>query len=354
MSTSSKIEISRYVAAIRPHFVVHCGDAIATLREMPSESIDMCITSPPYWGHREYDTDGLGQESTYQSYIENLTAVIAEVRRVLKPQGSLWLNLGDTYRDKSLLGIPWRVALTLIDKAGWILRNDVVWNKVKGAPDQSKDKLRNIHEYVFHFVKQRSYYYDADSIRAQPRSSSIVNGSVVSATGVTGVRYKRQIELSTSLMPGEKLAALNSLNAVLEDVRAHRISDFRMVIRNQQRATHSNSEKVSGRAKELQVKGFYFLKYHPNGSKPSDVWDIVPEDTQKRDAHFAVYPVDLCRIPILATCPEGGTIIDPFCGTGTSLIAALDLGRNGIGIDVSATYVNMTKARLAGLMVDVE
>lgn len=348
-----KVKPSEQIAT-RSHFKIYNGDSLSVLRTLPSETVDMCVTSPPYWGHREYDSFGIGQESSPQAYISSLTEILAEVRRVLKPTGSLWLNLGDTYRDKCLMGIPWRVALSLIDDSGWILRNDVVWNKVKGAPDQSKDKLRNIHEYVFHFVKQKSYYYDADSIRSKPRSSSIVNGSVVSATGVTGIRYKRQIELSTSLTPTEKVAALTALNTVLEDVRSQKISDFRMVIRGQQRATHSDSVKVSGRAKELQSKGFYFLKYHPNGSKPSDVWDIVPEDTQKRDAHFAPYPMDLCRIPILATCPEGGTVLDPFCGTGTTLMAALDLQRNGIGIDISATYTAMTKERLSSLLVDVE
>jgi DNA modification methylase len=342
------------VSTKRQHFKVLCGNALAVLRTLPSDSVDMCMTSPPYWGHREYDTKGIGQEANYPAYIASLTTILAEVRRVLKPEGSLWLNLGDTYRDKSLIGIPWRVALTLIDEAGWLLRNDVIWNKIKGAPDNSKDKLRNIHEFVFHFVKQRTYYYDADAVRSKPGSSSIVNGSVVSATGVSGVRYKRQIELSTSLTPTEKLASLRALNEVLEDVRAGRISDFRMVIKNQQRTTHSDSIKVSGRAKELLTKGFYFLKYHPNGSKPSDVWDIVPEDSQKRGAHFASYPMDLCRIPVLATCPPNGTVLDPFCGTGTTLMAALALGRSGIGIDVSRTYTDMTKARLNDLLMDIE
>lgn len=353
MATDPKIQPMRMVSP-RPHFRVLEGDSLTILRTLPSESVDMCVTSPPYWGHREYDADGIGQEATFPAYITNLSAILDEVKRVLKPRGSLWLNLGDTYRNKSLIGIPWRVALNLIDEGGWLLRNDVIWNKMKGAPDQSKDKLRNIHEYVFHFVKQRSYHYDADSIRSKPRSSSIVNGSVVSATGVTGIRYKRQIELSTALNSAEKVAALAALNVILGDVREQRISDFRMVIRGQQRTTHSDSVKVSGRAKELQTKGFYFLKYHPNGSKPSDVWDIVPEDTQNRDAHFAPYPMDLCRIPILATCPEGGTVLDPFCGTGTTLMAALDLQRNGIGIDMSPAYVNMTRQRLSSLLVDVE
>jgi len=314
----------------------------------------MCVTSPPYWGHREYDGGGIGEEPTFEAYIENLVAIITEVRRVLKPEGSLWLNLGDTYRNKSLSGIPWRVALKLIDENSWTLRNDVIWNKMKGSPDNAKDKLRNVHEYLFHFVKQKSYFYDADAIRSKPRSSSVVNGSVVSATGVTGVRYKRQIELSTALTPAEKVAALEALSEILEDVRRQRISDFRMVIRNQQRATHSDSVKVSGRAKELQTKGYYFLKYHPNGSKPSDVWDIVPEDTQKRAAHFAPYPIDLCRIPILTTCPQNGVVLDPFCGTGTTLIAASALGRSGIGIDTSRTYADMTKERLTELKIDVQ
>lgn len=354
METDPKSDRINHSAAIKPAFEVYCGDALKVLRTFPKHSVDMCVTSPPYWGHREYDGGGIGEEPTFVSYIENLCKILAEVRRVLKPEGSLWLNLGDTYRNKSLSGIPWRVALKLIDDQRWSLRNDVIWNKMKGVPDNSKDKLRNIHEYLFHFVKQKTYYYDADAIRSKPRSSSVVNGSVVSATGVTGVRYKRQIELSTALSPAEKVAALEALNEILNDVREQRISDFRMVIRNQQRATHSDSVKVSGRAKELQSKGFYFLKYHPNGSKPSDVWDIVPEDTQQRAAHFAPYPVDLCRIPILATCPQDGVVLDPFCGTGTTLIAASVLGRSGIGIDKSRTYADMAKERLAELDMEVK
>jgi DNA modification methylase len=229
----------------------------------------------------------------------------------------------------------------------------VIWNKTKGSPDNARDKLRNIHEHVFHFVKQRTYFYDADAIRSRPRDSSIINGSVISATGVSGVRYKRQIELSTALSPAEKIEALRALKSVLEDVRTKRISNFRMVIRGQQRATHSDSTKVSGRAKELRDKGHYFLKYHPNGSKPSDVWDIIPEDTQKREAHFAPYLADLCRIPILATCPPGGVVLDPFFGTGTTLVVAKELSRSGIGIDVSETYVDLTRHRLADLLTDL-
>lgn len=322
------------------------GDARVVLAAMPKASIDMAMTSPPYWGHREYDEPGIGQESSPELYVQSLLAITAELHRVLKPSGSFWLNIGDTYRGKNLMGIPWRVALAMTDQQGWILRNDVVWHKVKGAPDNAKDKLRNVHEYVFHFAKRKSYYYDADAIRSNPKNTKVVNGSIVSATGVSGVRYKRQIELSTYLTPKEKAAAMAALNGMLADLRAGKLADFRMIIRGQQRTTHSDQEKVSGRAKEMRDKGFYFLKYHPKGSKPSDVWDIIPEDTQNRENHFAPYPADLCRLPIVATCPPGGTVLDPFCGTGTSLIVARRLGRNSIGIDISKSYVELARQRI--------
>lgn len=329
-----------------PSFVA--GDALSILKDISEDSVDCVVTSPPYWGQREYENGGIGLEENYKEYIENLADVLDGCKRVLKPSGSLWLNVGDTYRDKQLLGIPWRVAFELTDNRDWLLRNSVVWNKVKSGMDNSKDRLGNKHEMIFHFVKQKTYYYDADAIRTKPRESKVVNGSVVSATGVSGVRYKRQIELSTELSPSEKKAALEALNVTLNRVRDGEISDFRMVIRGQQRTTHSDSSKLSGRAKELVEKGYYFLRYHPKGSKPSDVWDILPEDTQSRKKHFAAYPEDICKIPILATCASGGVVLDPFCGTGTTMKVARDLGRRSIGIDISEEYIQMAKARCLG------
>ena len=340
-------KISEHVAGrqdLRPLFL--CGDVVDVLKNFAPDSIDFCMTSPPYWGQRQYSSGGIGLEPRYTEYVDGLLGVFGEVRRVLKPTGSFWLNLGDTYENKSLLGIPWRVAVGMMDGGGWILRNSVVWNKVKGGPDNSLDRLRNVHENLFHFVKSaKGYYYDADAIRKRPRESKVVNGAVVSATGVSGVRYRRQIELSTDLNEEEKRAAFAALASVLKQLEGGELSDFRMVIRGQQRATHSNSEGVSGRAKELRRKGFYFLKYHPNGTKPGDVWDIIPEDTQKRDGHYAAYPEDLCKIPLLATCPPGGLVLDPFCGTGTTNLVAMRLGRVSIGIDISEAYISIAEGR---------
>jgi len=324
------------------------GDALFVLKELPDSSVDCVMTSPPYWGKREYENGGIGLERDYRDYVRHLAEIFLELKRVVKPTGSFWLNIGDSYHRKNLLGIPWRVAFELTDHQGWILRNAVVWNKVKSGMDNTTDRLGNMYEMVFHFVKQsKGYYYNVDAIRSTPREAKIVNGAVISATGVSGVRYRRQIELSTALSEQEKAAAYEALDTMLAEVAAGRISDFRMIIRGQQRATHSDSETVSGRAKELREKGFYFLRYHPKGYKPSDVWDILPEDTQGRTVHFAPYPVDLCRIPILATCPPEGVVLDPFCGTGTTLYAALNLGRKSVGIDISRKYLEIVQERCA-------
>ncbi|MEA3341784.1 MAG: site-specific DNA-methyltransferase, partial [Chloroflexota bacterium] len=185
------------------------GDARSVLEKLADESIDFCMTSPPYWGKRQYHDGGIGLENKYEDYITNLLSVFIQVKRVVKPTGVLWLNIGDSYYNKCLLGIPWRVALRLIDEQGWILRNSVIWNKIKGGLANAQDRVRNIHENIFFFVKEtQGYYFDIDAIRAKPRKSKVVNGAIVTATGVTGVRYRRQIEMSTALTEVEKDSAL--------------------------------------------------------------------------------------------------------------------------------------------------
>lgn len=323
------------------------GDCLDVLKQIPDESVDTIITSPPYWSQREYENGGIGLEKTLDDFFNNLLQITSELKRVLKPTGSFWLNLGDVYKNKHLLGMPWRFAFKLIDEQNWVLRNEVIWNKVKGGMDNSKDKLGNVHETIFHFVKDPSdYFYSTDEIRSKPRQSKVVNGSIVSATGVSGVKYKRKIELSTELTDEEKNNAFKALEEMLNSIQEGKYSDFRMVIRGANRTTHSNSDKVSGRAKELLTKGFYFLKYHPDGSKPSDVWEILPESFSKNKEHFAPYPIDLCRIPILATCPTHGVVLDPFVGTGTTCIAAKILNRKSIGIDISKSYLETAIRRV--------
>lgn len=338
-------DISSYIQGFSKFPLLLQGNSLAILKSLPDECIDCVVTSPPYWGKRQYDCGGIGQETCYTDYIDNLMEIFDEVHRVLKSTGIFWLNIGDSYQNKRLIGIPWRVALRMIDK-GWILRNDVIWYKHKGGMCASRDRFGLVYEDFFFFAKSEKYYFDADSIRMTPRSTVQRGNEILSATGVSGIKYRKQIKASADLTEQEKTAALVALDNVIKRMQAGEISDFRMVIRNQQRTTHSNSTKVSGRAKELQDKGFYFLFYHPAGAMPGNVWEITPEDTQGRKSHYAPYPEELCYMPIKSSCPEDGIVLDPFSGTGTTVKVAYELGIKSIGIDLSEEYNQLALSRI--------
>lgn len=342
------VNIEEYInnpSLLAPYFI-H-GDALKVLAGFPDACIDCVVTSPPYYMKREYTGGGIGLETTYKEYIGNLLAIIGEVYRVLKPTGSFWLNIGDSYKDKQLLNIPHRVAIRMQDEQKWILRNTVIWDKVKGAMSQSKDSLSSGYEPLFHFVKRKTgYYYNSDAVRRKPRSTHVRNGAVISATGVSGVRYRRKIQLSTELTDVQKTDAYRALDDILERVKRGELSDFRMVIKGaNQRVTNGNTVNLSGRAKELRDKGYYFLLYNPDGSMISDVWQIIPEDTQGRTLHFAPFPEDLVKTPVILTCPLNGIVLDPFAGTGTTLCVAAGLNRKSVGIDISEEYTELAKKR---------
>ena len=344
------ISVNEYVKQseiFAPCFVQ--GDALKVLAKLPDNCIDCVVTSPPYYMKRQYLGGGIGLESTYQEYINNLLCIIQEVYRVLKPTGSFWLNIGDSYKNKQLLNIPHRVAIRMQDEQKWILRNTVIWDKMKGGMSQSKDSLGCEYEPIFHFVKNKNgYYYDADAVRKKPRSAQVQNGAVISATGVSGVRYRRKIELSTELTDEQRTNAYKALDDVLERIKKGELSDFRMVIKGgNHRVTNGDTVNLSGRAKELQEKGFYFLFYNPKGSMISDVWQIIPEDTQGRKIHFAPYPEDLVKTPIILTCPPRGIVLDPFAGTGTTSYVAAQLNRKSIGIDMAREYLKLAENRCA-------
>jgi DNA modification methylase len=320
------------------------GDSREAWRHLPEHSVDAVVTSPPYFGLRDYGVDGqVGLEDNPQEFINGLADLLTGYgSRVLKPGGSLWLNLGDSYASqpagaqggtgitspkrqagsrnrtsakvhdfplKSLLMIPERVALALISR-GWILRNRVVWAKPNGMPSSVRDRLATKHEALFHLVRQPRYYYDLDAIREPNRLD------------------RPQSEWSA------------------QDWQAHRnIQSGRVRTQDSHRAAMNGTRSSKGnRARPSEDgPGDSTLTYNPAGKNPGDVWTIPTQPYP--DAHFAVFPPELVRRPILATVPEGGTVLDPFFGSGTTAVMARRLGRKTVGVELNPDYCALAAKR---------
>lgn len=328
------------------NFDILPGKAQDVLRRLPDGSVNSTVTSPPYWGQRNYgEPDAIGLEREFESYKQHLLKIFDEVYRVTTDDGSLWLNMGDRYINKDLVGMPWRIALALKDR-GWILRQDIIWNKIR-MTQSSKDRFRTLHEYIFHFTKKPRYYFDRKSVlKKHEERPRYRNGKLTSIYGVTGDTYRETLRVTKNLTAAEKKAANAALDSILEDMKSGKIVDFRMIIRGHQRPYQGSDDSISGRAKELKKRGYYFKMQKSEGRMPSNIWDIVPEDTHRSDVHCAVYPTDLLEMPIKATCPPDGIVLDPFMGTGTTIVAALKHGRRGLGIDINKKYVNSAKRRV--------
>lgn len=286
---------------------VICGDSLEILKKIPDHSIDLCITSPPYWGLRDYGLgpDQLGYEPTPELYIDHLTEIFNEVKRTLKKEGTFWLNIFDTYsgsgkgygdknpdpkykkggrqrtikpmkiniRSKSLCMIPERLAWSLI-KNNWILRNKIPWIKPNCMPFPGKDRYTNKWEYVFLFVKSRKYYFDLDSVR----------------------------------------------EAHLYDGRKDTIY------------------KGTARDQKIGNIGTHERWRNKKGKNPGDIWIVPTQPCPVKNLHYAAFPEKLCERAILPGCPKNGIVLDPFAGIGTSGKVAKELGRRFIMIDIKKEY----------------
>lgn len=298
---------------------LHHGDALDVARQLESGSADCIVTSPPYFGLRDYGESGqYGLEASPAEYVETMRALFSELRRVLTDDGTLWLNIGDTYysgrgastgvdeknsarrfgarsvdkggadwaKPKDLLGIPWRVAFALQDD-GWILRNAIVWNKPNAMPESVTDRLATRHEQVFLFAKSRRYHFDLDAIR-EPHAES---------TYAAATRARKPYAA-----PGQRANA-----------------------------------KTSGMSEA--------------GANPGDVWEIATQPFP--GAHFATMPVRLAERCVMAGCKPHGTVLDPFSGSGTTGLAATRLGRKYVGVDLNASYLDLSlRTRLAEPGID--
>lgn len=290
---------------------IYQGDSLEILKEFEEESINCCVTSPPYYGLRDYGVYGqIGLENTPEQYIEKLVLVFRELKRVLKADGTLWLNLGDSYwskkdeskkhsiyKPKDLMGIPWRVALAL-QQDGWYLRSDIIWNKPNVIPESVIDRPTKSHEYIFLLSKSEKYYYDYESIKEE---------SV----------YK------------EWDPVMGSLGA----------------FGNNQSRARENKVKGSFNGKNGEA-AFRAIR---NKRNKRDVWTVTTKAF--KGAHFATFPIDLIEPCILAGCPEGGTVIDIFGGSGTTAEAAIKHRRNYILTELNKDYVKLSEERINGTQI---
>lgn len=327
-----------------PRNMLLIGDAYERLTGLPSSSVDCVISSPPYFALRDYGEPGqMGNEATVTEWVHGLVKVFTELRRVLKPTGGVWLNVGDSYshhasegaRKKSLLLAPQRLALALAAE-GWLIRNHVVWAKTNPMPSNVRDRLSNTHESIYFFTREGRYWFDLNAVR-EPHKAQHAHGR-------------------------PKVPGLDVYPPPRSLPRRHG--------RNQDINTGLNQLKASGMAG------------HPLGKNPGDVWLV--STAAYRGEHFATFPVRLVERPLLATCPartctrcgqpwqrarqsingrllatgalkpactcragwRPGVVLDPFMGTGTVALAAEEYGRDWLGIELSPAYAALAELRL--------
>lgn len=318
------------------------GDCRQILKTLPDASVNCCVTSPPYWGLRDYGVDGqMGLEKTPNEYVDGMVEVFQQVRRVLRGDGTLWLNLGDSYatgagkgrndtnnkgnrgtetrettcpnrmklpglKPKDLCGIPWRVAFAL-QADGWYLRQDIIWAKPNPMPESVTDRCTKSHEYVFLLSKSEQYYYDAVAIKEQaidPAREQRCEGQNA-YRGQAEIRPRGAVKKRKSQRRGE-------FNGETEAMAATGQNAFRAV-------TDTRNKR--------------------------SVWIIATQPY--KEAHFATFPRALITPMILAGCPAGGTVLDPFGGSGTTGEVSESLGRNSILIELNPTYIDLQKRRTA-------
>lgn len=265
------------------------------LKSLESDSVQTCVTSPPYWGLRDYGVDGqLGHEPSAHDFILNLVKVFREVRRVLKEDGTLWVNMGDSYarthhdgfKRKDLIGVPWRLALAL-QADGWFLRQDIIWSKTNAMPESVTDRCVKSHEYIFLLSKSPKYFFDHLAIRETAVTAGQKRGG--------GKKY--------------------SQNAVV----AHR----------------SDSQRLDR------------YGVTPDQRNKRSVWNVSTKAF--RGAHFATFPVDLITPCILAGSRVGDTVLDPFFGAGTVGVASLTHQRKFVGIELNEEFKKIAEDRIAAM-----
>lgn len=340
------------------------GDCIDMMRTLPDESVHTCITSPPYFGLRDYGVDGqIGLELTPAEFIQRLVEVFREVRRVLRKDGTVWVNMGDSYaskpngpigagghlaeaphvavrtaqarrssripgglKHKDMMGIPWRLAFALQDD-GWYLRQDIIWYKPNPMPESTRDRCTKAHEYLFLLSKSRSYYYDNEAIKEPAAESSLA-------------RWAQDIDqqAGSDRVPGKTNGAMKAVGGA----RAKRDS-FK-------REGSKREQSIPGQNNGTHRPGREESEFDVMTRNKRSVWTVPTVGF--KGAHFATFPPDLIRPCVLAGSPRGGMVLDPFGGAGTTGLVAMQEGRQSILCELNPDYAAMARARLDQAWID--
>jgi DNA modification methylase len=324
-----------------PGLKVYLGDVLDELKTIPDDSVQCVVTSPPYWGLRDYKVEGqLGLEGTPDEYVAKMVDVFREARRVLRMDGTCWIDLGDTTRNKQLIGIPWRVAFAL-QADGWYLRQDIIWHKPNPMPESVRDRCTKSHEYIFLLTKSARYYYDADAISEPLTESSIARLS----------QPNLQNQKGSDRVQGKTNGPMKAVSSKLAQAAINRTGN--LISGGTAKSTLGKSagktweeRKAAGEPMRHGLAGAAAcgagnFATRTGGRNKRSVWTITPKSF--KGAHFATFPPELPRTCILAGTKEGDTVLDPFHGSGTTAMVALDLGREYVGIELNEDYIRMRR-----------
>ncbi len=344
---------------------VYLGDALAVLRDLPDEAAQCCVTSPPYWGLRDYGLggQGIGLEATVEEWIAHLVEVFREMRRVLRPDGTLWLNLGDAHASKQLLMLPARLALAL-QADGWYLRSDIIWAKPNPMPESVTDRPTSGHEHIFLLSRRARYFYDAAAIREcshvgdHPRNIREPLPSLVpGATPHSGIRHQIPRKGTHGRGGRDVPAGWNHASFKQGEGRGARTAS------NNHKPPAGWDFEAHGREGMGRFKQDGHGRRHEgfNGRHFDENWQPVELDLTRNsrnvwtfstqpypEAHFATFPDELARRCIAAGTMERDVVLDPFAGSGTTLAVAKRLNRDGIGIELNPDYLPLIVRRLEG------
>lgn len=323
-----------------------CGDCLELIKEVPDNSINLIITSPPYFKQRDYGgyNKEIGNEKEVDDYVENLLKLFHECVRILKADGSIVFNIGDKYEKSSLLLVPYRFAIKVLEKEPVKLVNDITWVKLNPTPRQYRKRLVSSTEPFFHFVKTDDYYYNLDkfmNLLDSIKSKRNGNGNNI------GKKYFELIDKS-DLSEEQKKQALKELNNVIAEVKNGKIYSFRMKIKGIHSLPFGGQQ--GGRKTQILTKGFTIIKIHGNSIKRDIIESAV--ETIKGTKHPAIYPEYIIRELLKLLTRKGDIVLDPFIGSGTTAMACKKSGRDYIGFDISHEYCKSAEKRLKEIEKD--